>query len=278
MTTTTDLAPLIETAWDRRDSLTPDEIWKLREPVDRVMLLLDSGQLRVATPVTGATANSTTWTVNEWVKKAILLSFRLTASAPMAGGYDKVPLKFAHWSAEDFAGAKFRAVPGAIVRRGAYIAPGAILMPSFTNIGAHIGANTMIDSYVTVGSCAQIGADCHISSGVVIGGVLEPLQANPVIIEDNCFIGANSSVTEGVIVRQGAVIAMGVHLSASTKIIDRTKDNALARGRVPPGAVVVPGTLAVPHSGGVSTACAIIVKRVDAATRAKTSVNDLLRD
>ena len=272
MMTDTPLSAQIETAWENRDNLSPTAIWQLRDVIEQVLLRLDIGQLRVAEQ------NGTNWTVNEWVKKAILLSFRLNTNLPMEGGYDKVPLKFANWSAEDFASAKFRAVPGAIVRRGAYIAPGVVLMPSFVNIGAYIGENTMIDSYATVGSCAQVGANCHISSGVVIGGVLEPMNASPVIIEDNCFIGANASVTEGVVVRAGAVIAMGVHLSASTKIVDRQQDGAMTRGKVPPGAVVVPGVIKAEGTTGIGMACAVIVKRVDPATKAKTSINDLLRD
>ncbi len=264
------LSAVIDAAWEQRDGMNPDTGGAIRDAVEQVLLRLDIGQLRVAEKV------GKSWQVNEWVKKAILMSFRLTASSPVAGGYDKVPLKFDGWTAEEFASTRFRAVPGAIVRRGAYIAPGAVLMPSFVNIGAHVGENTMIDSWATVGSCAQIGADCHISSGVVIGGVLEPLQADPVIVEDNCFIGANSAVTEGVIVKEGAVIAMGVQIGASTKIIDRERGGEVLRGRVPSYSVVVPGTL--PPERGVSLACAVIVKRVDAATRAKTSVNDLLRN
>jgi 2,3,4,5-tetrahydropyridine-2-carboxylate N-succinyltransferase len=236
--------------------------------------------LRVAEP--GADG----WVVNQWLKKAVLLSFRLHDSAPMEGpggafAYDKVPLKFADWHAQRFQAAGFRAVPGAVVRRSAYIAPGVVLMPSFVNVGAYVGRNTMVDTWATVGSCAQIGANCHLSGGVGIGGVLEPLQANPVIIEDDCFIGARSEVAEGVIVERGAVLAMGVFLGASTKIVDRATGEVFV-GRVPAYSVLVPGALpGKPYPDGTpgpALACAVIVKRVDARTRAKTSINELLRD
>jgi 2,3,4,5-tetrahydropyridine-2-carboxylate N-succinyltransferase len=220
--------------------------------------------------------------LHEWLKKAVLLSFRLNDSAPMDGGaYDKVPLKTAGWGANRFREAGFRAVPGAVVRRSAYIAPGAVLMPSFVNVGAYVGSNTMVDTWATVGSCAQIGARCHISGGAGIGGVLEPLQAAPVIIEDDCFIGARSEVAEGVVVEQGSVLAMGVFLGASTRIIDRRTGEVFI-GRVPAYSVVVPGSLPgrpLPDgSPGPSLYCAVIVKRVDAQTRSKTSINELLRD
>ena len=219
--------------------------------------------------------------VNQWLKKAVLLSFRLNDSAPLAGGYDKVPLKWSGWGANRFAEAGFRAVPGAIVRHSAYIAPGVVLMPSFVNVGAHVGRGTMIDTWATVGSCAQIGANCHISGGAGIGGVLEPLQAEPVIIEDDCFIGARSEVAEGVIVEQGSVLSMGVFLGKSTKIVDRATGE-VSYGRVPAYSVVVPGSLPgkplADGTMGPSLACAVIVKRVDAKTRSSTSINALLRD
>ncbi|MBV9250014.1 MAG: 2,3,4,5-tetrahydropyridine-2,6-dicarboxylate N-succinyltransferase, partial [Acetobacteraceae bacterium] len=226
------------------------------------------------------------WQVNQWLKKAVLLSFRLTDSGPMQGPggapvWDKVPMKFAGWGENRFREAGFRAVPGAVVRRSAYIAPGAVLMPSFVNAGAWVGRNTMVDTWATVGSCAQIGANCHLSGGVGIGGVLEPLQANPVIIEDDCFVGARSEVAEGVVVERGSVLSMGVFIGASTKIIDRATGE-IYMGRVPAYSVVVPGSLPgkpLPNGApGPSLYCAVIVKRVDAQTRAKTSINELLRD
>jgi 2,3,4,5-tetrahydropyridine-2-carboxylate N-succinyltransferase len=274
----TDLAILertIDAAWVRRAELSPSTRGETREAVEEALTLLDGGKARVAERGPGGR-----WTVNEWLKKAVLLSFRLydnglvgTAPGPW---WDKVPLKFAGWTAEDFRRAGFRAVPGAIVRRGAFIAPSAVLIPSFVNIGAYVDEGTMIDAWATVGSCAQIGRNCHISGGAGIGGVLEPLQASPVIIEDNCFIGARAEVAEGVIVREGSVLSMGVYLGASTKIIDRAT-GAVAYGEVPPFSVVVSGALPAPN-GGPSLYCAVIVKRVDEKTRAKTSVNDLLRD
>lgn len=269
-----ELAAAVEAAWAARETLTPDTRGPARDAVEAVLDGLDSGALRVAEPGPDG------WVVHEWIKKAVLLSFRLDGNrvVPWGGApaFDKVPLKTAGWDADRFAGAGFRMVPGAVVRRGAFVAPGAVLMPSFVNIGARIGAGTMVDTWATVGSCAQVGANCHISGGVGIGGVLEPLQAAPVIIEDGVFIGARSEVAEGVIVREGAVLAMGVFLGASTKIVDRATGE-VTRGEVPPYAVVVPGTLPAPE-GGPSLACAVIVKRVDAQTRSKTGINALLRD
>jgi 2,3,4,5-tetrahydropyridine-2,6-dicarboxylate N-succinyltransferase len=270
----------IDALWDRRDSLSPATGGDARAVVEAALDALDSGELRVAEP--GAQG----WRVNQWLKKAVLLSFRLTDSVPMqgAGGapvWDKVPMKFAGWGENRFREAGFRAVPGAVVRRSAYIAPGAVLMPSFVNAGAWVGRNTMVDTWATVGSCAQIGANCHLSGGVGIGGVLEPLQANPVIIEDDCFIGARSEVAEGVVVERGAVLSMGVFIGASTKVVDRATGE-IHVGRVPAYAVVVPGSLPgrpLPDgSPGPSLYCAVIVKTVDAQTRAKTSINELLRD
>ncbi len=270
----------IEAIWPRRETLSSATRGEDRDAVDAALDGLDDGSLRVAEP--GASG----WIVHEWLKKAVLLSFRLNDSVPMPGAagapvFDKVPIKFAGWDAQRFAAAGFRAVPGAVVRRSAYVAPGVVLMPCFVNAGARIGQGSMIDSWATVGSCAQIGRDCHISGGVGIGGVLEPLQAAPVIIEDGCFIGARSEVAEGVVVERGSVLAMGVFLGASTKIVDRATGELFV-GRVPAHSVVVPGYL--PPAGGSSNlalpglACAVIVKRVDERTRAKTAVNDLLRD
>ncbi len=270
----------IEQLWDRLDSLSPATGGDARKTVEAALDLLDSGEQRVAEPTAAG------WQVNQWLKKAVLLSFRLTDSAPMEGPggapvWDKVPLKFAGWGANRFREAGFRAVPGAVVRRSAYIAPGAVLMPSFVNVGAWVGRNTMVDTWATVGSCAQIGANCHLSGGVGIGGVLEPLQANPVIIEDDCFVGARSEVAEGVVVERGSVLSMGVFIGASTKVVDRATGE-IHVGRVPPYSVVVPGSLAgrtLPDgSPGPSLYCAVIVKTVDAQTRAKTSINELLRD
>ena len=265
----------IDEAWERRDSLGPGD-GEVREAVEAAIRLLDRGEARVAEKGSGG------WTVNQWLKKAVLLSFRLTPMEAIPGGpgganwWDKVPSKFAGWSADQFAAAGFRAVPGAIVRRGAFVGKGAVLMPSFVNIGAWVGEGTMVDTWATVGSCAQIGRNVHISGGAGIGGVLEPLQAGPVVIEDDCFIGARSEVAEGVIVEQGAVLSMGVFIGASTKIVDRATGE-VHRGRVPPYSVVVPGALP-DLDGGPSLYCAVIVKRVDAQTRAKTAVNELLRD
>ncbi len=270
----------IEELWERRESLSPATTGVARDAVDAALDLLDSGAARVAEPAAGG------WQVNQWLTKAVLLSFRLTDSTAMQGlggtpVWDKVPLKFAGWGENRFREAGFRAVPGAVVRRAAYIASGAVLMPSFVNIGAYVGRNTMVDTWATVGSCAQIGANCHLSGGVGIGGVLEPLQANPVIIEDDCFIGARSEVAEGVVVERGSVLSMGVFIGASTKVIDRATGE-IHVGRVPPYSVVVPGSLpgrTLPDgSPGPSLYCAVIVKTVDEQTRAKTSINELLRD
>ena len=270
------LRSVIEAVWDRRDTLSAQTAGPDRDAVAEVLDALDRGALRVAEPRDGG------WHVNEWLKKAVLLSFRLQNSAPMSGGaYDKVALKTEGWGQNRFAEAGFRAVPGSVVRHSAYIAPNVVLMPSFVNVGAHVGAGTMVDTWATVGSCAQVGRNCHLSGGVGLGGVLEPLQANPTIIEDDCFIGARSEVVEGVIVERGSVLAMGVFLSGSTKIVDRATGEIIY-GRVPAFSVVVPGTLpgrALPDgSPGPSLACAVIVKRVDERTRAKTSINELLRD
>ncbi|MEA1649329.1 2,3,4,5-tetrahydropyridine-2,6-dicarboxylate N-succinyltransferase [Nitrospirillum sp. BR 11164] len=281
MTAFTDLQSHIEQAWETRDTLNAGTTGATRDAVNEALSALDRGELRVAEKVDGA------WVVNQWLKKAVLLSFRLTDSAPMPGApggstwFDKVPTKFEGWDDARFRAAGFRAVPGAIVRRSAYIAPGVVLMPSFVNIGARVGKGTMVDTWATVGSCAQIGANVHLSGGVGIGGVLEPLQAGPVIIEDNCFIGARSEVVEGVVVEEGAVLSMGVYIGASTKIIDRATGEVFI-GRVPAYSVVVPGSMPgkpLPDgTPGPSLYCAVIVKRVDEQTRAKTSINDLLRD
>jgi len=270
------LKGVIDAAWEDRDGLGPATGGEVRDAVEQAIALLDSGEARVAEKGAGG------WTVNQWLKKAVLLSFRLNPMAAIGGGpggaawWDKVPSKFLGWDAARFEAAGFRAVPGAIVRRGAYIGRNAVLMPSFVNIGAHVGEGTMVDTWATVGSCAQIGRNVHISGGTGIGGVLEPLQAGPVIIEDDCFIGARSEVAEGVVVEQGAVISMGVFIGASTKIVDRASGE-VSYGRVPAYAVVVPGTLPA-KDGGPSLACAVIVKRVDARTRSKTGINELLRD
>jgi 2,3,4,5-tetrahydropyridine-2-carboxylate N-succinyltransferase len=273
--TASEFVPIIESAWEERERLSSATGGAVRIAVEGALDGLDRGEYRIAEKRDGA------WLVNQWLKKAVLLSFRLTESAPLSGGYDKVPLKFAHWRAEEFAAAGFRAVPGAIVRRSAYIAPGVVLMPSFVNVGARVGAGSMIDTWATIGSCAQIGANCHISGGAGIGGVLEPLQAEPVIIEDDCFIGARSEVAEGVIVEQGAVLAMGVFLGRSTRIVDRATGEVIY-GRVPAYSVVVPGAMPgkpLPDGApGPALGCAVIVKRVDAKTRASTSINALLRD
>jgi len=271
----------IEALWERRDSLSSSTKGADRDAVEQALDAMDGGQARVAEKT------SSGWSVNQWLKKAVLMSFRLYDSAPMefsaagAPAYDKVPLKTAGWGENRFKEAGFRAVPGAVIRRSAYIAKGAVLMPSFVNLGAHVGENTMVDTWATVGSCAQIGKNCHLSGGVGIGGVLEPLQANPVIIEDDCFIGARSEVAEGVVVEQGAVLSMGVFIGASTKVINRDTGE-IHIGRVPAYSVVVPGSLPgkpLPDgSQGPSLYCAVIVKTVDAQTRAKTSINELLRD
>ncbi|MGQ7792055.1 2,3,4,5-tetrahydropyridine-2,6-dicarboxylate N-succinyltransferase [Faunimonas sp. B44] len=270
------LQTIIDQAFDGRDGIGPSTGGEIRRAVDEALGLLDAGTVRVAERGAGGD-----WTVNQWLKKAVLLSFRLNPMAVIDGGpggavwWDKAPSKFAGWTASEFERAGFRAVPGAIVRRSAFIAPGAVLMPSFVNLGAHVGEGTMIDTWATVGSCAQIGANCHISGGAGIGGVLEPLQAGPVIIEDNCFIGARSEVAEGVIVREGSVLSMGVYLGASTRIVDRASGD-VRYGEVPAYSVVVPGAMPG-ESGGPALYCAVIVKRVDERTRSKTSINELLR-
>lgn len=266
---------IINQAWEQRENLSPQTGGGIVQAVDHILDLLDHGLLRVATKIEGK------WEAQQWVKKAILLSFRLRDCQLIEGGvspigYDKVPLKFSNWTAQDFVQGNFRAVPGSIVRHSAYIGTNAVLMPSFVNVGAYVGAGTMVDTWVTIGSCAQIGNNCHISGGVGIGGVLEPLQANPVIIEDNCFIGARSEIAEGVIVEEGAVISMGVFIGASTKIVYRDTGEVIY-GRVPPYSVVVPGTMPAKDPTQPSLACAVIIKQVDAKTRAKTAVNDLLR-
>ena len=279
---TDDLAKTIDAAFEARATIEPSTKGEVREAVEAALALLDRGKARVAEK----TADGS-WHVNQWLKKAVLLSFRLNDMSEIAGGpgqavwWDKVPSKFDAWHDKDFRAAGFRAVPGCVVRRSAYIAPGVVLMPSFVNLGAYVDQGTMIDTWSTVGSCAQIGKNCHISGGVGIGGVLEPLQADPVIVEDNCFIGARSEVAEGVIVRQGAVLSMGVFIGASTRIIDRDSGQVFT-GEVPAYAVVVPGTMPgrplADGSPGPALSCAVIVKRVDEKTRAKTSINDLLRD
>jgi 2,3,4,5-tetrahydropyridine-2,6-dicarboxylate N-succinyltransferase len=268
------LRSTIETLWERRDGLNAQTKGADREAVETALEGLEAGTYRTAEKIGGD------WVANEWLKKAVLLSFRLFDSQLMEGNggapvWDKVAMKFAGWDADRFRKAGFRAVPGAIVRRSAYIAPDVVLMPSFVNVGAHVGARTMVDTWATVGSCAQIGANCHLSGGVGIGGVLEPLQATPVIIEDDCFIGARSEVVEGVIVERGAVLAMGVFLSATTKIVNR-ETGEIHVGRVPPYSVVVPGAMPGPV-GTPSLYCAVIVKQVDERTRAKTAINELLR-
>lgn len=273
---TTDLQAVIEQAWNERDSIGPGTSGGVRQAVDAALAALDKGEVRIAESTAAG------WIVHQWLKKAVLLSFRLNPMEAIGGGpggahwWDKVPSKFAGWGEKEFVAAAFRAVPGAIVRRGAFIAPGAVLMPSFVNIGARVGEGTMVDTWATIGSCAQIGRNVHISGGAGIGGVLEPLQAGPVIIEDDCFVGARSEVAEGVIVERGSVLSMGVFLGASTKIVDRTTGE-VHYGRVPQYSVVVPGALPA-KDGGVSLACAVIVKRVDERTRSKTSINELLRD
>ena len=273
------LRDTVERAWEERESITPDTGGAVRDAVEATLDALGSGRLRVAAPAGGG------WTVHAWLKMAVLLHFRLEAATVVGGVgsapcFDKVRLKFDGWDEARFAEAGLRAVPGAVVRRSAHVARDVVLMPSFVNVGAHVGAGTMVDTWATVGSCAQIGRRCHLSGGVGIGGVLEPLQASPVIIEDDCFIGARSEVAEGFTVGRGSVISMGVFLGASTRVIDRNTGELFA-GRVPPWSVVVPGTLpgrALPDgSPGPSLACAVIVKRVDERTRAKTAINELLR-
>ncbi|MEQ9112120.1 MAG: 2,3,4,5-tetrahydropyridine-2,6-dicarboxylate N-succinyltransferase [Rhodospirillaceae bacterium] len=271
----------VESAWEARDSISTTTTGDQRDAVEDALNLLDSGAVRVAEKTDGA------WHVNEWCKKAVLLSFRLNAMRLQNGGpddgvwWDKVPSKFKGWTEAEFSKAGFRAVPSTVVRHSAYIAPGVVLMPSFVNLGAYVGEGTMVDTWATVGSCAQIGKHVHLSGGAGIGGVLEPLQAGPVIIEDNCFIGARSEVVEGVVVEEGAVLSMGVFIGASTKIIDRNTGE-IFMGRVPAYSVVVPGALPgkpLPDgSPGPSLYCAVIVKRVDAKTRSKVSINELLRE
>jgi len=277
-----DLANTIDAAFERREEIGAATKGAVREAVEQALDLLDRGAARVAQ----REANGS-WHVNQWLKKAVLLSFRLNDMSQIPGGpgraawWDKVPSKFDRWDEKDFRAAGFRAVPGCVVRRSAYIAPGVVLMPSFVNLGAYVDRGTMIDTWSTVGSCAQIGKNCHISGGVGIGGVLEPLQAGPVIVEDDCFIGARSEVAEGVVVRHGAVLSMGVFIGASTRIVDRDTGEVF-QGEVPAFSVVVPGTMAgKPRKDGAPTPalyCAVIVKRVDEKTRAKTSINELLRD
>jgi len=275
-----DLEATIEQAWEDRDQITPQTTGPATDAINAALNALDSGEARVAEKSKGG------WIVNQWLKKAVLLGFRLNDMAPIAGGpgentnwFDKVASKFEGWGGDEFRQAGFRAVPNCIVRRSAYIAPGVVLMPSFVNLGAYVDSGTMVDTWATVGSCAQIGKNCHISGGAGIGGVLEPLQAEPVIVEDNCFIGARSEVAEGVIVEEGSVLSMGVYIGASTKIIDR-ETGEVHMGRVPSYSVVVPGSLPGPVVDGKPTPslyCAVIVKRVDERTRAKTSINELLR-
>lgn len=274
---TNELSATIEAAWDKRDTLTPQSKGAEVEAIEASLELLDSGKARVA-----SRGDDGAWTTHQWLKKAVLLSFRTKANQLIGGApagaswWDKVPSKFDGWSDNAFGAAGFRAVPGAVVRRGAFIGKNVVLMPSFVNIGAYVDEGTMVDTWATVGSAAQIGKNVHLSGGAGIGGVLEPLQASPTIIEDGCFIGARSEVAEGVIVREGAVLAMGTFISQSTKIVDRAT-GAISYGEVPAFSVVVPGSLPDPK-GGPSLACAVIVKRVDAKTRAKTGVNELLRD
>nr|WP_315054405.1 2,3,4,5-tetrahydropyridine-2,6-dicarboxylate N-succinyltransferase [uncultured Brevundimonas sp.] len=279
------LESVIEAAWEARADLSSSTKGETRQAVERALALLDAGQARVA-----SRGDDGGWTTHQWLKKAVLLSFRLNDNVVMRAGdrgagsaapgvgpfFDKVPNKFGDWTASDYQAAGFRSVPGAIVRQGAFVARNVVLMPSFVNIGAYVDEGSMVDAWATVGSCAQIGKNVHLSGGAGIGGVLEPLQANPTIIEDGCFIGARAEVAEGVIVREGAVLAMGVYLSASTKIVDRATGEVF-RGEVPAYSVVVPGALP-DANGGPSLYCAVIVKRVDAQTRAKTGVNELLRD
>jgi 2,3,4,5-tetrahydropyridine-2-carboxylate N-succinyltransferase len=281
MTDIAALQTIIDNAFEASSTIDTSTRGEVRDAVEEALNLLDSGKARVAEKVDGQ------WTVNQWLKKAVLLSFRLNPMEVIDCGpggavwWDKVPSKFLGWSADEFANAGFRAVPSCVVRRSAYIAPGVVLMPSFVNLGAYVDSGTMVDTWATVGSCAQIGKNCHISGGAGIGGVLEPLQAGPVIIEDNCFIGARAEVAEGVMVGEGSVLAMGVYLGASTKVVDRATGE-VHMGRVPPYSVVVSGTMpgkALPNDEpGPGLYCAVIVKTVDERTRSKTSINELLRD
>ncbi len=269
-----DIQNIIEKAWENRAELNSKTKGEIRNAVDSALNDLDSGKYRVAEKIYGK------WQVNQWLKKAVLLSFRLNDNMPMESGalryFDKVPTKFGSWSETEFRDAGFRALPGAVVRRSAYISKDVVLMPSFVNVGAYVGEGTMVDTWATIGSCAQIGKNCHISGGTGIGGVLEPLQAEPVIIEDNCFIGARSEIAEGVIVEEGSVISMGVFIGASTKIIDRATREVIY-GRVPAYSVVVSGTMPAKSHEDPSLYCAVIVKRVDEKTRSKTGINELLR-
>ena len=273
-----DLKSVIEAAWEARDGVNTATKGQVREAVDETLSRLDSGALRVA-----SRGEDGVWTTHQWAKQAILLSFRLNANvlmdAPAPGPYwDKVPSKFTGWDAARFEAAGFRAVPGAVVRRGAFIARNTVLMPSFVNIGAFVDEGTMVDTWATVGSCAQIGKNVHLSGGAGLGGVLEPLQANPTIIEDNCFIGARSEVAEGVIVREGSVLSMGTFITSTTRIVDR-KTGEVFQGEVPPYSVIMPGSMPSPFGEGLpSINCAVIVKTVDERTRSKTSINELLRD
>jgi 2,3,4,5-tetrahydropyridine-2-carboxylate N-succinyltransferase len=271
----TALEAAIEAAWEARDAISPATKGEVRDAIEATLTALDSGNLRVAEK------RGADWHVNQWAKKAVLLSFRLNDMEPISGGnggttwWDKVPSKFTGWGAEQWRTAGFRAVPGSIVRRSAFIGKGVVLMPSFVNIGAYVDEGSMVDGWATVGSCAQIGKNVHLSGGVGIGGVLEPMQAGPTIIEDNCFIGARSEVVEGCIVREGSVLGMGVFIGQSTKIVDR-ETGSVSYGEVPAGSVVVAGTM--PSKNGINLYCAVIVKKVDAQTRSKTSINELLRD
>jgi 2,3,4,5-tetrahydropyridine-2-carboxylate N-succinyltransferase len=282
-----DIKVIIERVFDNNEDVNPNTSGEVKEAINSALNYLDKGELRVAEPL-----GKSQWKVNQWLKKAVLLSFKLNDMDIITGGpqssnkgptnwWDKVPSKFSGWSKEEFKSAGFRAVPGCVVRHSAYIAPSVVLMPSFVNIGAYVDSGSMIDTWATVGSCAQIGKNVHISGGAGIGGVLEPIQAGPVIIEDNCFIGARSEVAEGVVIETGAVLSMGVFIGASTKIIDRSSGEIFI-GRVPAYSVVVPGSLpgkALPDgTQGPSLYCAVIVKKVDEQTRSKTSVNELLRD
>ncbi|MFQ5624475.1 MAG: 2,3,4,5-tetrahydropyridine-2,6-dicarboxylate N-succinyltransferase [Paracoccaceae bacterium] len=270
------LESAIEAAWDARDTISPATTGEARDAIEATLEALDRGRLRVA--VRGADGS---WHVNQWAKKAVLLGFRLKDTVPQEGGpqggtwWDKVDSKFAGWEPEDWREAGFRAVPNCIVRKTAFVAPGVVLMPCFVNVGAYVDSGTMVDTWASVGSCAQIGRNVHLSGGVGIGGVLEPMQAGPTIIEDNCFIGARSEVVEGCIVREGSVLGMGVFIGKSTRIVNRATGE-VSYGEVPPYSVVVAGTM--PSKGGVNLYCAVIVKQVDEGTRSKTSINDLLRD
>ncbi|MFZ1346422.1 MAG: 2,3,4,5-tetrahydropyridine-2,6-dicarboxylate N-succinyltransferase [Tabrizicola sp.] len=269
------LETAIEAAWEARDGISPATKGEMRDAIEATLSALDRGALRVAEK------RGSDWHVNQWAKKAVLLSFRLTDMYEISGSnggsnwWDKVPSKWQGWTAEDWREAGFRAVPGSIVRRSAYIAKGVVLMPSFVNIGAYVDEGSMVDGWATVGSCAQIGKNVHLSGGVGIGGVLEPMQAGPTIIEDNCFIGARSEVVEGCIIREGSVLGMGVFIGKSTKIVDRETGEVMY-GEVPSGSVVVAGSM--PSKGGINLYCAVIVKKVDAQTRSKTSINELHRD